>query len=166
MYRAHPCEQYRAAIARPDSTVLKDMAARLVEQFRGELPGTPPSNGKKRAGWSRVGNHELECRSELRRTERAKCSVRPDVCRCPAGCAAAARIWARLWPNSSDAAMTPICARPAIARCERRMSADRSASSVAMTRRLQPIANSAYCNPGGCHASPCRCPCAATGVRP
>jgi len=35
------------------------------------------------------------------------------------------------------------------------MSADLSASSVAMTRRLRPIANSAYCNPGGCHARPC-----------
>jgi len=97
MYRAHCCEQYRAHDRKPDSTVLKQIAARLVEQFRGDVPADLDLTiaeararpmGRSAPDGRASGNQELECSSELRRTGRAKCSVRRDICRYLAGCAA------------------------------------------------------------------------------
>ncbi len=38
MYRAHCCEQYRGHHRTTDPTVLKQIAVRFVEQFRGDVP--------------------------------------------------------------------------------------------------------------------------------
>src|SRR6478672_4072072 len=175
MYRAHCCEQYRAHHRKPDSTVLKQIAARLVEQFRGDVPADLDLTIAEARARQWEEARRMAARRETRNWSVAVSYAEPDEQMfCSTGrspmsgwmrSAVAARVWARWWPSSFDAVMTPICARPAISGCERRMSADLSASSVPMTRRLRPIANSVYCNPGGCHASPCRGPSAANGAR-